>query len=84
MGVLAQAAERYYGKVNGAVADIEFAVPAPPPVDGQRSVILKSRGFYYMYVPHEGPSRAALADRILDEPLVGNRYILEQWLAKPE
>jgi hypothetical protein len=71
----------YYASVEGGVAEIEFFVPRPPPGDWARSVILKSRGFYYIHVPHSGPSQSRLADRILDEPLVGNRYILEQWRA---
>ena len=79
--LLASADEQYYVTVRGGVADIEFAVPDGPDGNLTRSVILKSRGFYYMYVPHSGPSQSALADRILDEPLVGNRYILEQWQA---
>jgi len=71
----------YYASVEGGVAEIEFIVPPPPPGDWARSVILKSRGFYYIHVPHDGPSQSPLANRILDEPLVGNRYILERWRA---
>ena len=79
--LLASEDGRYYTSVEGGVAEIEFAVPRPPPGDWARSVILKSRGFYYVYVPHSGPSQSPLADRILDEPLVGNQYILERWRA---
>lgn len=68
--------QQYYATVEGAVAEIEFDVPEDPAGDWERSVILKSRGFYYLYVPHTGPSQAAVADRILDEPLFGNRYVL--------
>jgi hypothetical protein len=39
---------RYYASIDGGVAEIEFAVP-PPTDDLVRSVILKSRGFYYVY-----------------------------------
>ncbi|UCG87958.1 MAG: hypothetical protein JSW71_05280 [Gemmatimonadota bacterium] len=77
--LLASEDGRYYASVDGGVAEIEFAVPRLPSGDMARSVILKSRGFYYIHVPHGGPSQSALADRILDEPLVGNRYILERW-----
>jgi len=78
--LLASEDGRYYASVDGGVAEIEFAVP-PPVDDLARSVILKSRGFYYVYVPHSGPGQSLLADRILDEPLVGNQYILERWRA---
>ena len=66
------------------MADIEFDVPERPDPGLSRSVILKSRGFYYLYVSQRGPNRAELADRILDEPLVGNRYILQRWLAETD
>ncbi len=79
--LLASEDGRYYGSVEGGVAEIEFVVPRPPLGDWARSVILKSRGFYYIHAPHSGPSQSPLADRILDEPLVGNRYVLEQWRA---
>lgn len=79
--LLASEDGRYYTSVEGGVAEIEFAVPRPPPGDWARSVILKSRGFYYVYVPHSGPSQSSLANRILDEPLVGNQYMLERWRA---
>ena len=82
--LLAAADERYYATVRGAVADIEFDVPERPDPGLSRSVILKSRGFYYLYVSQRGPNRAELADRILDEPLVGNRYILQRWLAETD
>ena len=78
--LLASVDGRYYSSIDGGLAEIEFAVP-PPTDDLVRSVILKSRGFYYVYVAHGGPSQARLADRILDEPLVGNRYMLERWRA---
>lgn len=77
--LLSSADHRYYGTVEGAVADIEFRVPEGAPSGWVRTVVLKSGGFYYMHVPHDGPGNPVLADRILDEPLVGNRYILERW-----
>jgi hypothetical protein len=73
---------RYYASVEGGMAEIEFDVPDFPSDDRVQSVILKSRGFYYIHLPHDGPNQAPLADRILDEPLVGNRYIVERWQAK--
>ncbi len=79
--ILASEDGRYYASVQGGAAEIEFAVPGGAPNNWARSVILKSRGFYYVYVPHSGPSQSALADRMLDEPLWGNRYVLEQWRA---
>jgi hypothetical protein len=80
--LLEAADERYYGTVEGAVAELEFDEPPRQPGEWARSVVLKSRGFYHIYVPHEGPSRAALAERILDEPLLGNRHVLEAWLER--
>jgi hypothetical protein len=79
--LLADADERYYVTVEGAVADIEFEVPEAPVGEWTRSVVLKSRGFYYLYVSRNGPRDPALAERILDEPLTGNRYILDEWLS---
>jgi hypothetical protein len=77
-GLLEAADQRYYGTIEGAVAEIEFGEPPRSPGD-ERSVILKSRGYYNVYVSHDAPSRADFADRILDEPLLGNQYVLEAW-----
>jgi len=77
--LIADTDERYYATTEGAVADIEFEVPEGPPEGWNRSVVLKSRGFYYLYVSRDGPGDPELADRILDEPFTGNRYILDQW-----
>jgi len=77
-GLLGSADGRYYTTLRGAEAELEFAEPDPPAGSRARSMILRSRGFYYIYASHEGPGDAALAERILDEPLLGNRYVLSR------
>jgi hypothetical protein len=77
--VLASVDRRYYTSVEGDSVEIEFEMPPGPSPGFSRTVILKSTGYYLLHLPGTGPSQAALADRILDEPLVGNSYVLGKW-----
>jgi hypothetical protein len=81
--VLARDDGAYYIALPGDSADITFN--APPMKHGEaRTCILKSKGFYYIYAYDTGPSRAQLAERILNEPGLAARTFIPQWIAQQE
>jgi hypothetical protein len=74
---------RYYIALPGDSAEILF--PAPPlKPHNDRSYVLKSEGFYYIYADSTGPTKAELADRILNEPGLAAQYFVPRWIASRE
>lgn len=55
----------------------ELRFTAPPHVQGrQRSVLVKSSGYYRIHVSARGEPQTALLDRLLDEPGAYGQYTL--------
>ncbi len=67
---------RYLTTLQGHVLDVTFAAPPPPAPGFERTVLARTTGFYHIYVDQAGPPRPDIADRMLEEPLFGNRYVL--------
>jgi len=68
-------ARRYTMPSHRDWAELRFT--APPPVQGrQRSVLVKSSGYYQIHVSARGAPQAALLDRLLDEPGAYGQYTL--------
>lgn len=76
--VLMSADGRHHTALEGDSVNLEFEVPPPPPPGWTRTVMVRSTGFYHIRTRSEGPARPAIADRILSEPLFGNRFLLNR------
>jgi hypothetical protein len=76
---IARADGAYYTAFPGDT--VRLSAPAPPdPAPGwTRSALVRSRGYYLLHTRHLGEPAPAVTARILDEPLYGNRYMLERW-----
>lgn len=74
--VLAAQDGAYHTALEGDRVELEFLVPSGPPAGRERTVLARTTGFYHLHVTGEGPAQTALTERILSEPLFGNRYLL--------
>jgi len=74
--VLALSDGAYYTALEGDRVELEFRVPPGPAAGWERTVLARATGFYHLHVRGEGPAQTALSERILTEPLFGNRYLL--------
>jgi hypothetical protein len=77
--LLASPDSLYYASMSGEYARIVYkAVPRNPQME--RSVVLKSRGYYYRWAqPSEYEISRETIERVLKEPLYGNRFFLPKW-----
>jgi hypothetical protein len=73
----------YYIGFPGDSADVLFAEPAKK-LRYDRTYILKSKGFYYIYADDAGPAQPELAHRIMNEPGVAARYFVPRWVAREQ
>lgn len=80
-GLISAADSLYYVTVNGDRAAVIFH--EPPVTPGlSRSLIVKTRGFYYQWtVPDETP-QPQVVERILTEPLFGSKLLIPLWKSK--
>ncbi len=80
--LLADEDERHHTAFPGDTVWVAYHAPPPPAPGRSRTVFVRSRGFYHLATDHIGRhARSDMAERILDEPRFGNRYILERWLS---
>jgi len=73
--------DAYFTALTGDRVELVFEAPPEPAAGWSRSVMAHTSGYYHIYVDQSGPARPDLVDRILDEPLFGNRYMLSQLLS---
>lgn len=73
--------EEYFSALEGDEVELTFLAPESPAPGLTRSVLLRTRGFYHLYTRHSGPPQTELVDRVLSEPLFGNRLVLMKWRA---
>lgn len=77
---LSRSDDVYLTTLRGHVLELTFAEPPPPAAGFERTVLARTTGFYHIYVDQTGSPRPDIADRILEEPLFGNRYVLGRLL----
>lgn len=77
---LARVDDVYLTTLLGHVLELTFAAPPPPAPGFERTVLARTTGFYHIYVDQTGSPRPDIADRMLEEPLFGNRYVLGRLL----
>jgi len=82
--VLAEADGAYFTALEGDTVSIVFDAPPEPPVGTRRTIMARTTGFYHIRTSSVGPSQQSVAERILTEPLFGNRYLLGQLLAEAQ
>lgn len=73
---LSVADERYFTALTGDEVELAFRAPPVPASGRTRTVMARTSGFYHIYVEQSGPPRLDLVQRILEEPLFVNRYML--------
>ncbi|MCJ7629577.1 MAG: hypothetical protein MUO50_14470 [Longimicrobiales bacterium] len=71
----------YHTALEGDTVELTFTAQPPPGPGMARSFLLRTQGFYHIQTRHSGPPRTELAERILAEPLFGNRFLLLRWRA---
>jgi len=77
--LFAESDSLYYGSMRGDYARMVFDAVARNP-KMERSLVMKSRGFYYKWPqPYMHEISPATVERVLTEPLYGNRYFLPKW-----
>lgn len=83
---LAEVDDAYLTTLPGDTVRMTFEAGDPPSGGMRRTVLAETTGFYHLHTGHAGggAGRPDLVDRILDEPLFGNRYILERLSAQAE
>ena len=77
-GLLLSDDGEYYIALPGDKADLTFKEP-PRQRDRDRSYVLETKGFYYIYADDSGPGRPDLANRIMAESKVAAAYFLPRW-----
>jgi hypothetical protein len=70
----------YLTTLEGHAVDLVFPAPPEPETGFRRTVLARTSGFYHIYVDQSGEPAPRIVDRILDEPLFGNRYMLGELL----
>ena len=69
---------QYYSTLPGDYAVMTFdAVDKPD--KREQTILLKSAGYYYSWINENSEDDQQLVDRILTEPLFGNRLHLKEW-----
>ncbi len=77
--LFAESDSLYYGSMFGDHVQMVFDTVARNP-QKERSLIMKSRGYYYKWPrPYVNEVSIATIERVLTEPLYGNRYFLPKW-----
>jgi hypothetical protein len=75
---LATVDSTYYATLPGDHAILSFAeIPVVPEME--RSYLLTSSGYYYSWAPDGISDQRAALEKILAEPLLGNRRYLPEW-----
>ena len=75
--------ERYLTALTGDEVELVFRAPPEPAPGTERSVMARTAGFYHIYVEQSGPPRLDVVQRILEEPLFVNRYMLSVFRGTP-
>lgn len=68
--------QRYFTALTGDEVELAFRAPPAAASGWARTVMARTSGFYHIYVEQSGPPRLDLVQRILEEPLFVNRYML--------
>jgi hypothetical protein len=77
--LFAESDSLYYGSMPGDYAQLVFDVHGENP-NLKRSLVMKSRGYYYKWAqPYAQEISRETIERVLREPLYGNRILLPQW-----
>ena len=77
--LISKADSSYYVTVNGDRASLRFAVPPEKP-GRSRTIIAKTRGFYYQWALTNEKSQSLVVDRVLTEPFYGSKLLIPTWL----
>ncbi len=76
--LLSSADDQYYMTVQGQHADILYReIPRQPGME--RSYVLKTRGFYYQWIPTQGQENKLWLEKVLTEPRFGAKQYLPEW-----
>jgi len=77
--LLASSDSLYYASMPGEYARVVYEAVARNP-EMERSIVMKSRGYYYRWAqPNEYEISRETIERVLREPLYGNRFFLPKW-----
>jgi hypothetical protein len=77
--LLATSDSLYYRSLYGEYAQLVYETVARNP-EMERSIVMKSRGYYYRWArSNEDEVSREMVERVLTEPLYGNRILLPRW-----
>lgn len=69
---------RYLTTLPGDTTNVEYQA-VPETAGMKRYYMLKSKGYYHLWIDSEGKDQAELHNRILTEPLYGSKVFMQQW-----